>query len=68
VPEKYVEFSLTDLEKYPYVKQAIMNPENNIKIPSGHYEEASEFLKILNETNCIKMNNEYYEIIFISAD
>jgi hypothetical protein len=30
VPEKYVKSSLTDLEKYPYVKQAAMNPENDI--------------------------------------
>jgi hypothetical protein len=68
MPEKYVEFSLTDLEKYPYVKQAVMNPENDIKIPSDQYEETSEFLKKLNETNCIKVNKEYYEIRFTSAD
>ena len=68
VPEKYVEFGLTDLEKYPYVKQAIMNPGNYIKIPSDHYEEASEFMKKLEETNYVKVNNEYYEIRFASSD
>ncbi|MFZ2498239.1 hypothetical protein [Methanosarcina sp.] len=68
MPEKYVELSLTDLEKYPYVKQAIMNPGSDIKIPSDRYEEMSEFLKKLNETNYVKVNNEYYEIWFMSAD
>ncbi len=68
MPEKYVELSLTDLEKYPYVKQAIMNPGSDIKIPSDRYEEMSEFLKKLNETNYVKVNNEYYEICFVSAD
>ena len=68
VPEKYVEFSSADLEKYPYVKKAIMNPGSDVKISSGRYEEASEFLKKLNETNYVKVNNEYYEIRFISAD
>jgi hypothetical protein len=70
VPEKYLEFSLTDLEKYHYVKQAIMNPESNIKIPSGRYEEALEFSRILtdNDTVYVKVNNEYYMILFGSAD
>lgn len=67
-PEKYVEFSSTDLEKYPYVKQAIMNPGNDIKIPSDHYEEISEVSKKLEETNYIKVNNEYYEIRFVAVD
>lgn len=70
VPEKYVEFSFTDLEKYPYVKQAIMNPGNDIKVPSDRYEEVYEFEKILNDNDTIyvKVNNEYYEILFSSAD
>ncbi len=66
-PEKYVEFSLTDLEKYPSVKQAIINPGSDVKIPYGHHE-ASEFSKKLEETNCVKVNNEYYEIRFIAVD
>ncbi len=68
VPEKYVEFNLTYLEKYPYVKQAIMNPGNDIKIPSDRYEESSEFMKKLEGNNSVKVNNEYYEILFSSAD
>lgn len=66
VPEKYVELSSADLEKYPYVKQAIMNPENEVKIPSDRYKEASEFMKKLIETNYVKVSNEYYEIRFIA--
>ena len=27
-PEKYVEFGTAVLEKYPYVKEAVMNPES----------------------------------------
>jgi hypothetical protein len=68
VPEKYVEFSSADLEKYPHVKQAIMNQGSDVKIPSSRYEEASEFCKKLNETNRVKVNNEYYEIRFVYAD
>lgn len=68
VPEKHVEFSSADLEKYPYVKQAIMNPGSNIKIPADHYEEISEFSKRLEETNHVKVNNGYYEIRFIGVD
>jgi len=45
-----------------------MNPGNYIKIPSDHYKESSEFLKKLNETNYVKVNNEYYEIRFVYAD
>jgi hypothetical protein len=68
MPEKYVEFGLTDLEKYPYVKQAIMNPGNEIKIPTDHYKESSEFMNKLGENNSVKVNNEYYEIRFASSD
>lgn len=67
-PEKYVEFSSADLEKYPYVKQAITNPGNEVKIPSDRYKESSEFSKKLEETNYIKVNNEYYEIRFVAVD
>lgn len=67
-PEKYIELSSVDLQKYPYVKQAIMNPGSYVIIPSDRYEEASEFRKKLNETNCVKVNNEYYEIFFASSD
>ncbi|MGA9187792.1 MAG: hypothetical protein WB014_04320, partial [Methanosarcina sp.] len=44
-PEKYVEFSLADLEKYPYVKEAVMNPGKDIKIPFDYNEGMSEFVK-----------------------
>lgn len=68
VPEKYMELSSADLEKYPYVKQAIVNPGNDIKIPSDRYEESSEFMKKLENTNCVKVSNEYYEIRFANSD
>jgi hypothetical protein len=67
-PDKYVEFSSADFEKYPYVKQAITNPGSEVKIPSDRYKEASEFSKKLEETNYIKVNNEYYEIRFVAVD
>ena len=67
VPEKYVELSSADLEKYPYVKQTIMNSESEVKVPSDRYKEASEFMKKLEETNCMKVSNEYYDIRFFSV-
>lgn len=30
-PEEYIEFSLADLEKYPHVKEAVINPGKNGK-------------------------------------
>jgi len=69
-PEKYVEFSLADLEKYPYVKEAVINSGKDIKIPFDYNEGMSEFGKIRssNETDNIKVDNEYYKIHYYSAD
>jgi hypothetical protein len=69
-PENYTEFSLTDLEKYPYAKEAVMNPGKEVKVPSDYHENMSEFGKITskNKTNYIKVNNEYYWMHYYSAD
>ena len=69
-PEKYTEFSLEDLEKYPGVKEAVMNPGKDIKVPSNYHENISEFGKISsnNGTNYIKVNNEYYDMHCEFAD
>ncbi|AKB12707.1 hypothetical protein SAMN02910340_00713 [Methanosarcina thermophila] len=69
-PERYIEFSLEDLEKYPCVKEAVMNPGKNIIVPSNYHENISEFGKISsnNGTNYIKVNNEYYDMHYESAD
>ncbi|KKG05780.1 hypothetical protein [Methanosarcina mazei] len=69
-PEEYMEFSLADLDRYPYVKEAVMNPGKNIKVPSDYHESVSEFGEITsnNGTNYIKVNNEYYDIHYESAD
>ncbi len=69
-PEKYVEFSTADLEKYPYVKEAVTTPGKDIKLPFDHNENMSEFGKIMydNRTEYIKVNNDYYWIRSYSAD
>lgn len=69
-PEKYVEFSLADIEKYPYVKEAISNPGKDIKLPFDHNGNMTEFANIMrdNKTEYIKLNNEYYHISYYSAD
>jgi hypothetical protein len=69
-PEKYMEFSLVDLEKYPYVKEAIKNPGKDIKLPFDNNEKMTEFANIMyaNGTNYIKVNNEYYDMHYESAD
>lgn len=69
-PEKYVEFSLADIEKYPYVKEAINNPGNDIKLSFDHDGNMTEFANIMydNGTEYIKLNNEYYHISYYSAD
>lgn len=69
-PEKYVEFGLADLEKYPYVKEAVKNPGKDIRVPLNYQENISEFGEISsnNGTNYIKVNDEYYDIHCEFAD
>ncbi|PAV11892.1 hypothetical protein ASJ81_08765 [Methanosarcina spelaei] len=70
-PEKYVEFSLADIEKYPYVQEAVKNPGTEIKLPFDNDDgNMTEFANIMydNETEYIKLNSEYYWIRHYSAD
>lgn len=69
-PEKYVEFNLTDLEKYPYVKEAVMNPGKEIEVPFDNNDNMNEFSEIMytNETEYLKLNGEYYHINYYSLD
>jgi hypothetical protein len=70
-PEKYVEFSLADIEKYPYVQEAVKNPGKEIKLPFDNDDgNMTEFANIMydNETEYIKLNSEYYWIRHYSAD
>ena len=70
LPEKYVEFSSSDLEKYPYVEEAVKNPGKDIKLPFDSDGNMTEFANIMynNGTEYIKLNNEYYWIRYQSAD
>ena len=69
-PEKYVEISLLELDKYPHVKEAVNNPGEDIKLPFDHTESITNFGKILmdNDTQNIKVGDEYYKIDRYSAD
>jgi len=70
-PEKYVEFSLENIEKYPYVQEAVKNPGTEIKLPFDNDDgNMTEFANIMydNGTNYIKINNEYYDMHYESAD
>jgi len=69
-PEKYVEFSSADIEKYPYVEEAMKNQGTDIKLPFDHDGNMTEFANIMynNGTEYIKLNNEYYWIRYHSAD
>ena len=70
-PENYVEISLLELTRYPYVREAVMNPDKHIKIPIESQEEfLFEFKKIvrLNKTQNIKVDNEYFKINSYFAD
>ena len=59
-----------ELEKYPHVKEAVIKPGNEIKLPFDRTENTSEFARILlnNQTDYIKIDNKYYEMHFYSAD
>ncbi len=70
-PEKYVEFSLENIEKYPYVQEAVKNPGTEIKLPFDNDDgNMTEFANIMydNGTNYIKINNEYYDMHYEFAD
>ncbi len=70
-PENYIEVTMTELEKYPYVKQAVMNPTKEIRVPFNNDKSTMEFLKILwdaNRTEYIQFGQDYYRIKAICAD
>ncbi len=69
-PERYVEFSSADLEKYPYVKEAVMNPGKEVKLPFDNDKNTTEFSEIMytNGTEYLKLNAEYYHINYYSLD
>jgi hypothetical protein len=69
-PEHYVEVDKAELERYPYVAQAVLNPAKEIRVPFDD-ESTSEFLKVLwnaNRTDYIKFGGDYYRIRAIYAD
>jgi len=69
-PEKYVEIDLLELEKYPYIKKAVNSPGEGIKLPFDHTESITNFEKILidNDTQSIKVGDEYFKMYQYSAD
>ena len=63
-PLNYLEINESELEKYPYVKKAIMNPDADRRIPIND-NTTTEFAKMLfehNQTDYIKFNQDYYHI------
>lgn len=69
-PDKYVEINLIELEKYPYIKEAVSNPGKEVKLPFEHDESVTQFMQIMNsnETQNLKVSDKYYEISIYSAD
>jgi uncharacterized ion transporter superfamily protein YfcC len=70
-PDKYVEMTPQELEKYPYVKEAVSNPGTNIKVSSDNIDSVEQFKNITirsNNTYNIKVNGTYYEIDVAAVD
>ena len=68
-PSNYLEINESELEKYPYVKKAVMNPDTDRRIPISD-NTTTEFTKMLfehNRTDYIKFNQEYYHISVLYA-
>ena len=70
-PLNYLEINESELEKYPYVKEAVMNPGKGVRTPDpAIYHTTSEFSEILSQhehnnmtgTGFIKFNQDYYRI------
>jgi len=69
-PANYVEINITELDKYPFVKEAVMNPGKEIKVPSSD-SSMSDFAEMLwdaNRTQNIKIGQDYYQILIFCAD
>jgi hypothetical protein len=64
-PEKYMEYSLEELDNYPYVSKAVQNPGKQIKHPFDGDNSDAEFCKILWEkgTENIKLTFRTYQSI-----
>ena len=63
-PLNYLEINKSELEKYPYVKKAVMNPGTDMRVPISD-NTTTKFTKILfehNRTDHIMFNQEYYRI------
>ncbi|MDI6640361.1 MAG: hypothetical protein QMD78_06030, partial [Methanocellales archaeon] len=73
-PDNYVEVNMTELDKYPFVKEAVMNLGKEIKVPSSD-SSTSDFAEMLwnnNRTQSILIpfhtRQEYYQILIFYAD
>lgn len=57
------------LENYPYVKEAVSSPGKEVKVPLKD-ESMKEFKQIIqsNNTQNIKVNDEYFKINIYYAD
>ena len=63
-PLNYLEINESELDKYPYVKKAVMDPDTDWRIPIND-NTTTEFTKMLfehNQTDYIKFNQAYYHI------
>ena len=63
-PLNYLEINESELDKYPYVKKAVMDPDTDRRIPIND-NTTTEFTKMLfehNQTDYIKFNQAYYHI------
>ncbi|MDD2665994.1 MAG: hypothetical protein PHD13_00570 [Methanocellales archaeon] len=70
IPEYYVEVDKAELERYPYIAQAVLNPGKEIRVPFDD-ESTFEFLKVFpnaHRTRYIKFEGDYYRLSAISAD
>ena len=45
-PDKYVEFTFEELESYLYVKEAVSNPGEEVKLPFDRTESLISFRKL----------------------
>lgn len=69
-PDKYVEITLLELEKYPYIREAVSNPGKEVKLPFDHDESVTQFMQIMSSsgTQNLKVGDKFYEISIYSAD
>ncbi|WP_135611961.1 hypothetical protein [Methanococcoides sp. AM1] len=68
-PPNYIEVTMEELDEYPYIKKAVMQPGKEIKVPTKEQMDVTSYRIFReSESDCIKINDTYYCLSLTFAD